>query len=93
MFYNVRGLDMTNGLAWKISSAENLSYMFAGCTRIVNTNYLARWDVAKVTNFSYMFYNCTGLTTADALGLWMVAQNATPDAKVDLTGMFRNATR
>lgn len=93
MFYNVRGLDMTNGLAWKISSAENLSYMFAGCTRIVNTNYLARWDVAKVTNFSYMFYNCTGLTTADALGLWMVAQNATPDDKVDLTGMFRNATR
>ena len=93
MFYGVRGIDMTSGLAWKPVSATNLSYMFAGCTRIVNTNYLARWDVSNVTDFSYMFYNCTGLTTADALGLWMVALNATPDNQVNLTGMFRNATR
>lgn len=54
--HEVSMLDTTN--------FTNMSYVFAGCTNLVELN-LSSWNTSNVTNFQSMFASCKALTELD----------------------------
>ena len=46
------------------SEIENMSYMFAGCSKLTELN-LSNFNTNKVTDMYYMFAYCSGLTNLD----------------------------
>ena len=74
-----------------VSSLENLdtseyvdlSYMFYGCDKINDFNFVKKWDVSKCKNFESMF-RCCRFNNLDFLSNWNLI-NA-----INLEDMFRN---
>ena len=74
-----------------VSSLENLdtseytdlSYMFCGCDKIKDFNFVKKWDVSKCKNFESMFFDCR-FNNLDFLSNWNLI-NA-----INLEDMFRN---
>ena len=74
-----------------VSSLENLdtseytdlSYMFCGCDKIKDFNFVKKWDVSKCKNFESMFFDCR-FNNLDFLSNWNLI-NA-----INLKDMFRN---
>ena len=52
---------------WDVSNAENMKYMFQGCTRLKSIGDLSGWNVSKVKDMSYMFWSCNNLVSVGDL--------------------------
>lgn len=73
-------------------NAKNLSYMFAGCTKLASITF-GNVDSKNVTDFSYMFMGCSAFTSfsqsGDGTGFAVLdTQNATT-----FEGMFMGCTK
>ena len=44
---------------WDVSSATNMSNMFADSVKLEDASQINDWDVTKVTDFTNMFLNST----------------------------------
>ena len=64
---------------WKTGNVTDLSYMFAGNSKLTTITSLApdgtkgTWDVHNVRNFSHMFEGCSALTELTAFNNWAVS--------------------
>ena len=65
------------------SEYADLSYMFCGCDKINDFNFVKKWDVSKCKNFEGVFGGC-GFNNLDFLSNWNLI-NA-----INLEDMFRN---
>ena len=75
-----RSLATINGLDYlDTSSAEDLSYMFRGCTSLPDLSILNKWDMSKVTTLVSMFQNASGTETLDLSG-WEVPELKTTNS-------------
>ena len=75
-----RSLATINGLDYlDTSSAEDLSYMFRGCTSLPDLSSLNRWDMSKVTTLASMFQGASGTETLDLSG-WEVPELETTNS-------------
>ena len=48
---------------WDVSYVVDMSYMFYGCSSLVDLPDLSEWKINKVTNISYMFAGCSSLSS------------------------------
>ena len=53
-------VDPVNGYGFQTEDVTDMSYMFAGCTRLTTIQGLEKSNFTNVTNMSHMFENCTG---------------------------------
>ena len=64
------------------SLITDMSYMFSGCTSLLNLPDISNWNTVNVTNMSYMFSNCQNLKYLPDISKWNTT-NVT-----DLSHMF-----
>lgn len=65
LFANYKGTSVDGLISYAdTSNVDNMSYMFASCTRLITIPQL---DTSNVTNMSAMFRNCTKLTNIPQL--------------------------
>ena len=84
-FNNYPNMDVTATDVPNLSACQDVSYMFAACTSLVNANgSISGWQTANVTNMSGMFYNATAFN--QPIGNWQTA-NVT-----NMAYMFYGAT-
>ena len=84
-FYYCENLRLVNPSSTPdLSSVANLSYMFAGCWKYLNSS-INHWDVSNITNMSYMFYQCREYN--QSLNNWNVGNVS------DMSYMFMGAFR
>ena len=68
-FWDCENLDVTATDIPNLSACTNMSYMFYGCTSLVNANgSISGWNTANVTNMSGMFYGATAFN--QPIGSW-----------------------
>ena len=83
-FKDYPNMDVTATDVPDLSACQDVNYMFAGCTSLVNGNgSISGWQTANVTNMSGMFY---GATAFNKPLNWNTA-NVT-----NMSGMFYGAT-
>lgn len=93
MFKTVSTLEQVTGVdKWITVSVTDMSFMFAGTTKLKGITSLAPvagteiWDVSNVTNFSSMFAGCAALSDATGPAAWAVKAGS------NLASMFQNAS-
>lgn len=65
LFANYKGTSVDGLISYAdTSNVDNMSYMFASCTKLITIPQL---DTSNVTNMSAMFFNCSKLTTIPQL--------------------------
>ena len=69
MFENCSAVTSFDLGSWDSSNVNNMSYMFSGCTGVLEFNFSNSLNSSNVTDMSYMFYNCQNATSFNLTGL------------------------
>ena len=80
-FVSNKLIDISSLENLDVSNAKDLSYMFCGCSKVKNFDFLKKWDVAKCENFEGLFTGCS-FFDINFLSSWKV------NKATDLSGMF-----
>ena len=71
-FYEIKNNESDN-LIVKLIKNENLtdmSFMFCGCTSLLNIDNISKWDTKKVTKMNSMFSGCESLIILPDISNW-----------------------
>ena len=64
---------LTNTLAdWNISNVNNIKYMFARCSSLVNIPDISNWDTSNINNMNGLFYACFSLESLPDISKWKI---------------------
>ena len=80
-FVSNKLIDISSLENLDVSNAKDLSYMFCGCSKVKNFDFLKKWDVAKCENFEGLFTGCS-FFDINFLSSWNLIQ------ATNLKGMF-----
>ena len=80
-FVSNKLIDISSLENLDVSNAKDLSYMFCGCSKVKNFDFLKKWDVAKCENFEGLFVGCS-FFDINFLSSWNLIQ------ATNLKGMF-----
>ena len=83
-FYNTTAsilIDISTLEKLDVSNCKDLSYMFCGCNKVKNFDFLKNWDVSNCKNFKGLFAGCC-FSDVNFLSSWKV------NKATDLSGMF-----
>lgn len=80
-FVSNKLIDISSLENLDVSNAKDLSYMFCGCSKVKNFDFLKKWDVAKCENFEGLFAGCS-FFDINFLSSWNLIQ------ATNLKGMF-----
>jgi surface protein len=69
-FANLKNVQTVDAKIADTKDVQDMSWMFFGCTSLVNVDGLATWDVHKCKTFSCMFFRCKSLQNVDGLAKW-----------------------
>ena len=74
VFYQMSNLKRIEGVEkLHLDNVESMAYMFSGCQKLEEIDFLSGWDVSNVTDMSGMFDGCSSLRNLDALSNWDVS--------------------
>ena len=62
--------SLDNISSWDLSSATDLSYLFAYSSSITDYSGIANWNMSNVVTISHMFENNSSLVTTETFKLW-----------------------
>ena len=54
----------------EVKKISDMSYMFYGCSSLINLSDISEWDTKNVTNLSYMFSWCKSLNNIADISNW-----------------------
>ena len=80
-FVSNKLIDISSLENLDVSNAKDLSYMFCGCSKVKNFDFLKKWGVAKCENFEGLFTGCS-FFDINFLSSWNLIQ------ATNLKGMF-----
>ena len=72
-YYEVKNKNDKKLLEVKIKGIENftdMSYMFYGCSSLLNLPDISKWNISKVTDMRYMFGGCSSLLNLPDISKW-----------------------
>ena len=64
LFSGCSNIQQLNIGGWDVSSATDMSYMFAKDVKLTSIGNISSWNVGRVKSFEGMFSGCTSITSA-----------------------------